>query len=208
MRQDFRTWHAETNPGQYTTLKWHCFFIVIQRFRLFNGYKDEVEPIWLGHIVSNSEWEGQGVSQNTTSRIISYSNGVKVSKGEVAIFVIWYEKNDGMSDLLDYWVSRSETKPNVQNNRDMLPVDVGIYCMLGDINNVPKLRTSSRSSTVRAQENNQSRVEEWHDKEWGIRWRMDQKLRNAALALCTTWLIIYIIILLLVLCLCLSLLLN
>jgi len=83
---------------------------------LFNGHKDEVEPIWLGRVVSNSEWEGQGVSQNTTSRIISYSNGAKVSKGEVAIFVIRYEKIDVMSDLLDYWVSRSETKPIVQNN--------------------------------------------------------------------------------------------
>ena len=124
---------------------------------LFNGHKDEVEPIWLGRVVSNSEWEGQGVSQNTTSRIISYSNGVKVSKGEVAIFVIWYEKIDVMSDLLDYWVSRSETKPIVQNNQYLLTVDVGMHRMLGDINNVPKLRTSSRSSTARAQENNQSR---------------------------------------------------
>ena len=122
----------------------------------------------------------------STSHIISYINGVKVRKGKVAIFVIWYKTFDVMSDLLCCWVSRSETKPIVQNNQYLLNIDVGMHRMLGDINNVPKLRTSSRSSTARAQENNQIRVEEWYDKEWGIRWRMDEKLRNAALALCAT----------------------
>ena len=45
------------------------------------------------------------------------NSGVNVSKGEVAIFVMWYEKIDDMSNNLDYWVSRSETKPIVQNNQ-------------------------------------------------------------------------------------------
>ena len=45
---------------------------------LFDGHDDEVEPIWLGRVMSNPEWEGQGVSQNNTSRIVSYSSGVKV----------------------------------------------------------------------------------------------------------------------------------
>ena len=59
---------------------------------------------------------------------------MKVSKGEVAIFVMWYEKIDVMSDNLDYWVSQSETKLIVQNNRDLIPVEVEMHRMLGESN--------------------------------------------------------------------------
>jgi len=135
-------------------------------------------------VMSNPAWEGQGVSTNATTNIVSYNSRVKVSKGEVAIFVMWYEKIDVMSDNLDYWVSRSETKPIVQNNRDLIPVEVEMHRMLGESNIVPKLRSSTRNSNTRAEANNQSRVEEGHDKEWGTRWRMNDELRNIALALC------------------------
>ena len=56
--------------------------------------------------------------------------------------------------------------------------------VVGESKVVPKLHNSTRTSTTRGQENNQSRVEECHDKDWGIRWRMDEKLRNVALIFC------------------------
>ena len=40
--------------------------------------------------------------------MVSYNNGVKVGKGEVALFVIWYEKIYVLSDKLEYWVSKKE----------------------------------------------------------------------------------------------------
>ena len=87
------------------------------------------------------------------------------------------------SDTHDYWVSRTETKPIVQNNKYFIPLVVDMYRMLGDNNIVPKLRNSSRNDNSRANENNIRRVEDWHDKEYGIGWKMDDKLRRSALAL-------------------------
>ena len=48
---------------------------------------------------------------------------------------------------------------------------------------VPKLRNSSRNDNSRANENNIRRVEDWHDKEYGIVWKMDDSLRRSTLAL-------------------------
>jgi len=45
--------------------------------------------------------------------------------------------------------------------------------MLGESNVGPKLRSSTRNFNTGAEANNQSRVEEWHYKEWGTRWRMN-----------------------------------
>jgi len=89
-----------------------------------------------------------------------------------------------MSGHLDDWVSRSEIRPIVQNKQDFLPFDVEIHCMTEECNIVPKPQTSSRNSNIRAESNNQLRVEEWHDKEWGTMRRMDDELRNTILALC------------------------
>ena len=69
---------------------------------MFDKSDDDLEPIWLGRVMSNPKWVGQGVFQNNTSRIVSYSSGVKVGKGEVAFFVLWYEKINVMSDTHDY----------------------------------------------------------------------------------------------------------
>ena len=116
--------------------------------------------------------------------MVSYSNGVKVGKGEVALFVMWYEKIDIMSDKLEYWVSRTEAKPIVQSNKYLVPLDVQMHQMRGDNNSAPKLRTSSRTETARSNANNTRRIEDWHDKEFGIVWNMDALLRRTALALC------------------------
>jgi hypothetical protein len=37
-----------------------------------NGEKDDEQPIWLGRVMSNPDWGGQGVMQNTTGRTIKY----------------------------------------------------------------------------------------------------------------------------------------
>ena len=42
--------------------------------------------------------------------MMSYDSRVKVGKGEVGVFVIWYEKINVMADDHEYWVSRTETK--------------------------------------------------------------------------------------------------
>ena len=56
--------------------------------------------------------------------------------------------------------------------------------MRGDNNSAPKLRTSSRTETARSNGNNTRRIEDWHDKEFGIVWNMDALLKRTALALC------------------------
>ena len=89
-----------------------------------------------------------------------------------------------MSDKLEYWVSRTEREPIVQNNRYMIPIDVNLNQMLGEVNRVPKLRTSTRGNTNKAEMNNQKRIRDWHDKEIDIIWNMAPDLRRMALSLC------------------------
>ena len=96
---------------------------------------------------------------------------------------MWYEKINVVSDSLEYWVSRSETKPIVQNNRYLIPMEVNMHQMQGENNVVPKLRTSTRGDTDRSATNNERRIEDWHDKEFPIVWKMDEDLRRTALSL-------------------------
>ena len=65
----------------------------------------------------------------------------------------------------------------------MIPVDVQMYQMHGDINSIPKLWTSIRTETARSNANNSRKIEEWHDKDFGIVWNMYALLRRTALAL-------------------------
>ena len=150
---------------------------------LFDARGDEVEPIWLGRVLPNPEWNGQGVYTNDSGKQVKF-NGVSISRGEVAIYVMWYEKLNVMSDKLEYVVSRSEREPLVQNNRTLIPVEIKMHQMLGSNNSVPKLRTSTRVENDRSMENSQKRIRDWHDKELDIIWKMDMELRRLALSLC------------------------
>ena len=51
--------------------------------------------------MSNPAWQGQGVSKIDSRRTLSY-HGVKVGKGEVGLYVMWYDKINVMSDNLEY----------------------------------------------------------------------------------------------------------
>ena len=46
------------------------------------------------------------------------------------------------------------------------------------------LRTSTRTDAKRSETNNQTRINEWHNKEIENVWSMDLELRREALALC------------------------
>ena len=142
-----------------------------------------MEPIWLGRVLPNTEWNGQGLYTNDLGKHVKF-NGVSTSRGEVAIYVMWYEKLNVMSDKLEYVVSRSEREPLVQNNRTLLPVEVKMHQMPRSKNSVPKLRTSTRVENDRSIENSQKRIRDWHDKELDIIWKMDLELRRLALSLC------------------------
>ena len=74
------------------------------------------EPIWLGRVMSNPQWEGMGVLLNNTRRKRTYENGVEISANEVAIFVQWYEKIDINSSELTYRALSTINKPQVQSN--------------------------------------------------------------------------------------------
>ena len=76
-------------------------------FVLFDAHGDDVEPIWLGRVMPNPKWNGQGVWVNDSGRNVKF-NRVSVDRGEVAIYVMRYEKLNVMSDELEYGVSRLE----------------------------------------------------------------------------------------------------
>ena len=63
---------------------------------VFDTSDDEVESIWIGMIMSNPEWQGQGIYKDDSRQNISFG-GVPVGYGEVALYVMWYEKINVMS---------------------------------------------------------------------------------------------------------------
>ena len=65
--------------------------LAVGDFVLFDAHDDEVEPIWLGRVMPNPEWNGQGVYANNSGKNISF-RGVAIGRREVAIYVMWYEK--------------------------------------------------------------------------------------------------------------------
>ena len=132
----------------------------------------------------NQEWGGQGMWVNVERGNMSFG-GVQVGRGKVALYVMWYEKINEMTDRLEYLVSTSEVEPMVQNNRYLIPIEVSMHQMLGQPNPVPRLRTSSRGGTTRSAAGTR-RFEEWHHKELEIVWKMDLELRRLALSSCAT----------------------
>ena len=46
-----------------------------------------------------------------------------------------------------------------------------------------------RTQTARSTQNNTRRIEDWHDKEFGIVWKMNDELRRTALTLCINWVV-------------------
>ena len=51
--------------------------------------------------MSNPEWQNQGVYHNLDRQNVSF-DGVHVNQREVALYVMWYEKIDVVSNKLEY----------------------------------------------------------------------------------------------------------
>ena len=66
--------------------------LTVGDFVLFRKNDDDVEPIWLGRIMSNPDWQGQGVYQNHSRQRSSF-HGVAIGQGEVGLYMMWYERN-------------------------------------------------------------------------------------------------------------------
>jgi len=132
--------------------------------------------------VSNPEWQNQGVYNNLDRQNVSF-DGVRVNQGEVALYVMWYEKIDVVSNKLEYWVPRTETQPIVQSNRYLIPIDINMHQLLGQINVIPRLRILSRHNGLeQSANNNQTRIDHWHREELANVWNMDSEIRVTALA--------------------------
>ena len=66
-------------------------------------------------------------------------DGVHVGRGEVALYVMWYDKINVMSDRLEYLVSMSKVDPMIQNNRYLIPIKVTMHQIFGQPNHVTRL---------------------------------------------------------------------
>ena len=92
----------------------------VGEFVVFDAHDDELEPIWLGRVMSNPEWNGHDVYKNNNDGKLTFK-GVGIGKGEVALNVMWHEKINVVSDKLEYWVSRSKQIPLYRKNKYLLP---------------------------------------------------------------------------------------
>ena len=122
--------------------------------------------------MSNPEWGGQGVNQNTMTRT-RYKKGVKIGCNEVAVNIMWYDKIGIGSDNLDYCVWRTFTSPIVQSYKYFIPFGFNMHRILGRTNPVPRMRRSTRSNGGgntydTPQSDNQTSDEAWRNKEFGL----------------------------------------
>ena len=62
--------------------------LVVGDFVLFDAHDDEVEPIWLGRVMSNPEWNGHGVYKNKDAKKVTF-DGVGIGQGGFAVYVMW-----------------------------------------------------------------------------------------------------------------------
>ena len=162
--------------------------LTVGEFVIFDG-KQDAQPIWLGRVMPNPAWGGQGVKLH--KKIEYYQPGnVRVMRNEVGINVIWYEKIDINSDALDYHISRVDTTPIVQNCMDLIPLGgIKMHRTVGRSNPVPKNRRIQTHKKVSLGDysvprtRNQTSEEDWYDKEFGLKWKMDRDLREKALSI-------------------------
>ena len=107
-----------------------------------------------------------------------FDNEVSISRNEIVMYIMWYKNIDLNTDSLEYHVSRTITKPTVQSNEYMILQGFEMHQITGRNNPVPKQRSNSSYQTT---------FEQWHDSEFGIRWKMDDATRQKALARCGQW---------------------
>ena len=159
-------------------------------FVLWEGAVGDIhQPIWLGRVMSNPDWEGQGVKKNDTKRQMKFPGNLIITPGSVAVYIMWYEKIDVNLDVLDYHVSRDMATPMIQTNRYFICGGFDMHRQKGHSNPVPRLRKSTMNESRKSKSvYKQPRTDlkksgkTWHNKEFGLVWRMDKVDREAAIA--------------------------
>ena len=99
---------------------------------------DETEPLWLGRVLSNPEWAGQGVKKNESGKQMKFANGTVLQRNDIGVYIMWYEKIDTESDALEYHVSRTITEPGVQNNEYLICSGFEMHRVVGGSNPNPR----------------------------------------------------------------------
>ena len=65
---------------------------------IFKSAGDEVQPIWLGRIMSRKGWGGKGVSKNETLKKKQFNKGgTQILPGDIALNILWYEMIDDVN---------------------------------------------------------------------------------------------------------------
>ena len=65
-----------------------------------------------------------------------------------------------------------------------------MHKIIGSNNPVPRLRSTvarSDEDEKKQRQNYKRREDDWHDKEFGVKWRMSEDTRKNARALCDSW---------------------
>ena len=84
-------------------------------FTFVNDSKDT--QVWLCRVMSNLDWGGQGVCQNTTRGLHVYQDKtVKVDRNKTALNIRWYETIGLGLDECACQIERSEPRPIVTSN--------------------------------------------------------------------------------------------
>jgi len=103
---------------------------------LFKG-QDE-QQVWLGRAVSKEEWSNQCIWKNDTGSI-QYADTLPIGRNEYAINVHWYTLKQ-VDNPLVYVIEREESKPIVNNNRELLHAGFPMTQVLGSRSRVPRRR--------------------------------------------------------------------
>lgn len=105
--------------------------------------KERDQPMWLGRTMSNPEWNGKSAWFNDTRRHSKFDL-VKISCGQVGLYIIWYEKMDVNSTVCRKYQVSTNLKPLVQPIFPLMLCDFEMVQTMGQKNPVPKLRGQRR----------------------------------------------------------------
>jgi hypothetical protein len=144
----------------------------------------EDDQLWLGQIMFNPVWDGQGVCQNTACGVHFYnSKGLEIDHNEVAMNVVWYEQIGIGCDAMEYQIELTETNMIVQSNTYYISITFELHRVLVRSNPVPKIITSSQPRDSKNLHYHTT-ANYWLVKDLGLKWKMGKTVFENALGRC------------------------
>ena len=157
---------------------------------MFQSPEPNVQPFWIGRVVSKEEWSNACIYKNEATRRFALGGGVRLDRGKYAINVQWYTVRDAGCPL-EYFVDGAHPYPFVNNYSTLVMTGFEMVQTVGVSVRVPRQRTvrvrDDELGYAQPQYNLQTRAGDWFRSEFGNIYRMNDETRQVGIARCRLW---------------------